>query len=230
MKTYLSRSVVIALIGAMLSTAALAATEESKKATNLLFEGKHIANVAPGTELVYKFERLPSNEKVLGPGFTDTITVKVESDAAPGKKNVVVNMFTGDRAHDPNHLTDMDGNPMLLVFLETALGHFQLLAGGDRGYLKSQFTHGIGDTSTLAPVKISYKGAEVDGYKVTVIPFVADPAKARMHGFEGSVFTLVLSDKIPGKFAQMVSDYKNSQTGGPELVEKMTLEGVGDVK
>ena len=230
MTNVFGRMAAAVLLGAVLSSVAVAATDESRKATTLLFDDKHIAALTPGTELVYTFERLPSNDKVLGPGFTDTIKVKVESDAAPGKKNVVVNMFTGERARDPQQLSGMDGNPMLIVFLETALGHFQQLAGGDRSYLKNVFSKGIGDASQLVPVKVSYNGAEVDGYKVTVAPFVDDPSKSKMRGFEGSVFTLVVSDQIPGKFAQMVSDYKNSQQGGPELVEKMTFMGVGEVK
>lgn len=230
MTNYLKRSCAAVLCGALFATAALAATDESKKATNLLFDGKHIAAIAPGTELIYKFERLPSDEKALGAGYTDTIKVTVESDAAPGKKNVVVNMFSGERARDPNRLPGMDGNPMLLVFLETALGHFQQLAGGDRTYLKNMFSRRIGDSSTLTPVKLDYKGQEVEGVKVTVTPYAEDGARSKMRGYEGSVFTIVLSEAVPGKFAQMVSDYKNSLKGGPSLVEKMTLEGVGEVK
>lgn len=230
MTNYLKRSIAAAVCGAVFATAALAATEDSKKATAMLFEGKHIADMQVGTELLYNFVSKPSDEKTLGKGYSDTITVKVESDAAPGKKNVVVNMFSGERARDPNRLPGMDGNPMLLVFLETALGHFQQLAGGDRTYLKNMFSRRIGDSSTLTPVKLNYKGKEVDGMKVTVTPYADDAARSKMRGYESSVFTIVLSDAVPGQFAQMVSDYKNELKDAPTLVETMTLDGVGEVK
>lgn len=226
----LSGFTMTAIFAVMLASTARAASEDSKKATDMLFEAKHIASVSAGTELVYKFERKPSDEKVLGPGYSDDIKVMVESDGAEGKKNVVVSMFTGDRAREPNRITDMDGNPMLVVYLDTALGHFQQLAGGDRSYLKNRFSKSIGDASSLSPVKISYKGQVVDGYRVTVTPFADDPARAKMRGFEGSVFTITISDKIPGQFAQMIANYSNTQKDSPTLVETTTLDGVGEVQ
>jgi hypothetical protein len=77
-----------ALLAATLGSSAQAAGEDSKKATDMLFETKHIATVAAGTELAYKFERKPSDEKVLGAGYSDDIKLKVEGDGAPGKKRL----------------------------------------------------------------------------------------------------------------------------------------------
>lgn len=206
-----------------------AADDKTPTAVDILFEAKHIATIAAGTELVYKFERKPSDEKLLGLAFTDVIKVKIEADGAPGKKNVVVNLYTGDRARDPYPVTDMDGNPMLIVYLDNAVGHFKELAGGDRSYLKNTFSKSLGDKAKVEPVKISYKGQDVDGYRVSVTPFINDAAKSKMRGFEGAEFSIVLSDKIPGHFAKMVSKFMNS-TGGPTLDEFTTFEGVGEVK
>ncbi|MEQ1652574.1 MAG: hypothetical protein ABL897_08815 [Hyphomicrobium sp.] len=209
-----------------------AAADATPKATDILFEGKHIAGVAPGTELMYKFVRKPTDEKILGKGYSDDISVKVESDAATaGKKNVLVQMFTGDRAKDPQRITDMDGNPMLIVFLDTALGHFRQLAGGDPSYLKNRFSSSYAKPDAkVEPVKISYKGAEHEGYRVSVSPFANDASRAKMRGFENAEFSIVLSEKIPGHFALMTANYANTQKGAPSLVETMTLDGVGDIK
>lgn len=224
------RKVGFAAFAASLLCAAGAAADELPKPTEILFERPHIASVAPGTNLVYKFVRKPSNPKVLGDGFSDDITVTIVSDGAPGKKNVRVQMYTGDRARDPQDITDMDGNPMLIVFLDNAVSHYRLLAGGDPTYLKGMFKRGLADDAKIAPVKIDYKGQQVDGYRVSLQPYLNDPAKAKMGGFEGSLFTIALSDKIPGYFAKMVSDYTNTDKNGPTLEETTTLEGVGDVK
>ncbi len=223
-------AVSVTMLAASLFTSAHAADGEAKKATDMLFETKHIADIAPGTELLYKFERKPSDEKIMGPGYTDDIKLKIEGDGAPGKKNVVVSIYTGERAREPNHITDMDGNPMLIVYLDTAVGHFQQLSGGDHGYLKKRFSNSLGPDAKALPVKIDYKGTQVDGYKVTVIPFADDPSKVKMHGFENAEFSIVLSEKIPGQFAQMISNYVNTQKDGPTLLEKTTLDGVGEIK
>lgn len=215
---------------ALVCAGAGGAAGETPKPADILFERPHIASIAPGTELVYKFERKPSNEKVLGAGFTDDITVKIESDGAPGKKNVLVQIYSGDRAREPQRITDMDGNPMLIVYLDSAVAHFRELAGGDSAYLKGTFSKYLGNGAKIDPVTITYKGQTVDGYRVTATPYVNDPAKSKMNGFEGATFTIALSDKIPGYFAQMVSTYVNTDKNTPTLEETTTLDGVGGVK
>src|SRR6185312_15067660 len=218
----------LAALALLLPVAAHA--EDVPKPSDILFNRPHIASVTAGTVLDYKFVRKPSNEKLLGVGFTDDITVKIESDGAPGKKNVLVQMYTGDRAREPQRITDMDGNPMLVVYLDGAVSHFRQLAGGDAAYLKGMFSRYLANGATIAPVKIMYKGQEVDGYQVTATPYADDPAKAKMNGFEDAKFTIALSDKIPGYFAQMVSNYTSTDKTAPSLLETTTLDGVGAVK
>jgi hypothetical protein len=229
----MSKSSLLAAGLAVLSTvcfSAFSAAGDTPKASEILFDRPHIAAVAAGTTLDYKFVRKPSDEKALGAGFSDDITVKVESDGAPGKKNVVVSMYSGDRAREPQRITDMDGNPMLIVYLDNAVSHFRELAGGDTAYLKGMFSRYLGQNATIAPVTITYKGQPVDGYRVTATPYANDPAKSKMNGFEGATFTIALSDKIPGYFAQMVSTYTNTDKNSPSLQETTTLDGVGGVK
>lgn len=203
---------------------------ETPKVADVLFERPHIASVPAGTELVYKFVRKPSNEKLLGAGFSDDITVKVESDGNPGKKNVMVQIYSGERARDPEQITNMDGNPMLVIYLDGAVAHFRQLAGGDAAYLKGTFSRYLGTSAKIDPVTITYNGQQVDGYQVTATPYADDPSRAKMNGFEGATFTIALSEKIPGYFAKMTSKYTNDDKNGPSLEETTTLDGVGDVK
>ena len=91
----------------------------------------------------------------------------------------------------------MDGNPMLVVYLDGAVSHFQQLAGGDSAYLKGVFSKYLGNGAKIEPVTITYKGQQVDGYRVTATPYANDPARAKMNGFEDATFTISLSAKIP---------------------------------
>ena len=61
-------------------------------------------------------------------------------------------------------------------------------------------------------------------------PYAEDEARAKMRGYEGAVFTIVLSDKIPGYLAQMISSYGNTGKDAPVLEERTTLDGVGAVQ
>lgn len=226
-KTLRNLAVLATLASVPLATAFSA---DAPKAASILFEVPHIASVAPGTELVYRFERKPSDEKKLGLGFSDDIKVKIESDGAPGKKNVLVQIYSGERARDPQRITDMDGNPMVVVYLDNAVAHFQQLAGGDRAYLKNMFSKYIGEAAKVEQVTIDYKGDKLAGYKIVMTPYADDRARAKMRGYEGAQFTISVSEKIPGYLAKMVSNYTNSAKDGPRLEETMTLDGVGAIQ
>lgn len=213
------------------AASASANADTAPKAVDMLFETKHIVSIAPGTELIYKFERKPSDEKLLGPGYSDDIKVKVESEGKEaGKKNVLVEMYTGERKRDPNRITDMDGNPMLVVYLDTALGHFRQLAGGNYAYLKDKISKSFLKDAKVDPVMVTYKGQDLSGYRISVTPFANDPSRAKMRGYQNTVFSIVISDKIPGHFAQMTSDFANQEKTAPTLQELTTLDGVGAVK
>jgi hypothetical protein len=217
-----------AVAAASLSAAAYAA--DAPKPADILFETPHIVSVPAGTDLVYKFERKPSNAKLLGEGYSDDIKLKVESDGEAGKKNVRLDLYTGDRAREPQEITNMDGNPVLVVFLDNAVAHFRMLAGGDPAYLKNAFKKSLAEDAKIAPVKIDYKGQWVDGYRISVSPYATDFARSKMNGYEVSSFTIALSDKIPGYLAKMASEFTNSDKNAPTLEETTTLQGVGDVK
>lgn len=225
------KAVVLSFCVATMTAGASATADQTPKATDLLFETKHIVMIAPGTVLKYNYERTPTNEQYFGKAVKDEIKVTIEKDsAAAGKKDVVVNMFTGDNARDPNKITEMDGNPMLIVFLDTALGRFNQIVGGDRAYLKHKFSQSFLSDAKVEPVKVTYKGEDVDGYRVSVIPYANDASRAKMKGFETSLFTITISEKVPGQFAQMTSNYVNTDKTFPTLTETMTLDGVGGVK
>jgi hypothetical protein len=226
----LTRFATGAVLSVALACPVFAASEDIQKIQEILFDAKHVVSLPNGTELTYKFERLPSDEKLLGLGFTDDYKMMIKGDGVAGKKNVLVNVFSGERAREPQDLKDIDGNPMLLAYLDTAVGHFSLLAGGDRFYFQSKFRKSMKEIAKLAPVKISYKGLDVDGYRVSIAPFADDPVRAKMRGYETAEFSIVLSDKIPGHFAQMISNFTNTQKDAPTLIEKTTLDGVGEVK
>lgn len=225
------KALVAGFCAAAMTVSASATADQTPKATDLLFETKHITAMTPGTVLKYNYERTPTNEEYFGKAVKDEINVTIEKESKEaGKKDVVVNMFTGQSARDPNKITDMDGNPMLIVYLDTALGRFNQIVGGDRAYLKHKFSKSFLNDAKVEPVKVTYKGEDVDGYRVSVIPYANDPSRAKMKGFETSVFAIVLSEKVPGQFAQMTSNFVNTDKSFPTLTETMTLDGVGGVK
>jgi hypothetical protein len=206
------------------------AAADTPKVTDIIFEVQHIAALEKGAELVYHFERKPSDTATMGEAFKDDIKLKIVDAVADGKKNIELQIYSGEHARDLQKIDGLSINPVFVVGIDAAVASFRIIGGGDRSYLKNAFSKALQETAKVEPVKVDYKGSQVDGFKITVVPYTNDPSKAKMRGFEGSTFTFVVSDKVPGHFAKMIASYVNREKNAPSLEETTTLDGVGEVK
>jgi hypothetical protein len=221
----------LAVVGAVAVGAALAVAEVAKPSSvDILFENKHLANVNPGTELVYRFQRTVSKPEILGPGFSDDIKVDVRKAASNGTREVVVKVFTGDRARDPQPIDDLTGNPILVVFLDRSIATYMSVAGGKPAYLKDKFRSAMRERATVEPAKIKIGGKTVDGQKVTVSPFSGDLNATKMRGFENSKFSIIVSDAVPGHFVEMLANFDNTDKEAPTMEERTLMVGAEVVK
>ena len=214
---------------ALLAVPAVSAAETSKSA-EVIFDPPHLLMVDKGSEVTYKFERKVSDDKLTGPAYTDEIRVGVFKVAADGKRDVSLQVFTGDRARAPWSETGMTGNPLLLWYLDNCVNQFGSVAGGNRDFLKNTFKTSLRDKSTYEEVKAEYDGKPVDAIRITVMPFVDSKDVKKMRGFEKSKFQLLVSPAVPGYFIELAADYQSTERGSPVVSEKINLVGVGAAK
>ena len=225
----------VAAVAALISAAALSglARAETKlpTAVDVLFESKHLTNLKAGEVAKYRFQRVVSDEKLLGLPFSDDINIAVSKLNPDGTREVTVNVFTGERARNPEVVPDLTGNPLLVFFLDRAVNNFSALAGvGSRNYFKGKFRDGLREKSKIEAVKIDYNGKPVDGWRVTVAPYQNDPNALRMLGYEGAEFTFLVADALPGQIGEMVAHYESGIKDAPKLEERITLAGIGGAK
>ncbi len=225
------------LCGAALAVVALAgqqfaarAATSTPSATAVLFDTPHLANVPKGTTLAYQFERQVSEPKLLGEPFKDDISVDVVNESDAGTKTVVVKVFTGERGRDPQNIEGMTGNPLLVVFLDRAVNNLAILSGGSRPYLKQKLKMSFVNGAKIEPVEIAFKGASIKGNRIEVQPYLGDPNALKMMGYDGATFEIIVSDQIPGHFAEFASHYASPTKDSPKLDETIKLEGVGEIK
>ena len=83
----MTRTILAALLTAAVLVSPVSAADagDVKKATQLIFEAQHLDKTNKGDELVYDFSSKPSDEKVAGTGFKDSISVKI-MDVVNGKR------------------------------------------------------------------------------------------------------------------------------------------------
>lgn len=213
----------LALIVASWSGVAAAAAEPN--AVDMIFEHKHLSNVEQGKTIDYKFKRTVSNPELLGQPFSDDITLKVVAEKPTGKKDVDLQIYTGERARDLQQMPDLTINPVFLVYFNQAVNSFSQLAGGQQPYLTRVFSLGFKDKAKVEPIKVDYKGKKIDAYRISMAPYLGDQNESKMQGWEGAEYVLVVSDQVPGEIIDLIAKYKNKYPGDLRLVERITLDG-----
>lgn len=212
------------------TTSAALGAGKTPTVLDVLFENRHLDGIEAGSNLDYRFERKVSDAKMLGQPFSDAINVAIKDVTESKKRNVEVTIFTGDRERPKQDITDLTGNPLLVIFLDRAVNNFKQMAGGRTPYLKNRFKVELRESAKITPTKVDYNGKKVDGYKVSVTPYIKDPNRHKMHGYEGSRFDFVVSEKVPGHFVELVSVYESPLDDSPRLEERISLAGVKESK
>jgi hypothetical protein len=214
----------VALVLGSPIVAAVAADEP--KATDLIFEHKHLAKVEPGKQIDYKFSRTVTDPQILGQAFTDDITLKVVADKEDGKKDLDLQIYTGDRARDLQKLEKFAINPVFAVFFSQAVSTFNQLAGGQVNYLQRSFSDGW-LKAKVEPIKVDYNGSKIDAFRISMTPYVGDQYESKMQGWEGAKYDVIVSEQVPGEIVDMLATYHNRYPPAKlKLSERITLSGV----
>jgi len=228
MLRYIWASVPLLLLG-LLPVGASAAADQT--ATDILFETRHLDLIDRGAEVTYHFQKTGSNTRLLGEDYSDDIRLGVTTVNAKGERDVVFKVFTGDHARDPQNWPELTINPIFVWYLDRAVSTIASLAGSDNHmYFKARFREALRDKAGVEPVKVDYNGQSVGAYKVTVVPYADDPNRTKMGGFQNSVFTIVVSDKVPGYFVDLEASYVSKEAAAPKLDEHIKLVGMGEQK
>lgn len=209
---------------------AAAAAPATPQPTTLLFDTPHLARTESGQKLRYRLQRAVTQPAVQGEGFTDEITVDIASVADAGTRDVVVKVFTGERARPPQSITGMTGNPLLVVFLDRVVNNFAMLAGGSRPFLKHKVKTSFVIAPQITPVEVVYKGRKVAGHWIRVMPFRGDAEALKMMGYDGMSLDIVVSDEVPGQFVNMAAHYASPTQDAPRLEEAITMEGIEEIR
>lgn len=217
---------IFAAAAALVAGVPLSQAAEVPSITAALFEKAHIAGLPAGTKLTYNFDRVASEPKLLGANFKDTVGLEIKQ-VKGDKRTVGVKVFSGERGRDERTIDGLTGNPVLVFFLDRAIANFSLLAGGNRAYHKNRFRTAMRTEGGLTPETFEYDGKQVEGYRLAIRPFTGDRKNIdKMKGYEKAHFEFLMSDAVPGYFAEFTSHYDSPKPGSPSLDERIVLEGV----
>jgi hypothetical protein len=212
----------VVALALILPIGAMAAAEQPQPA-DLIFNARHLDLVGKGGGIAYKFEHSVTDEKLMGKAFTDDVKIAVANVTPEGQRVLDVTVFTGDRQRPVQNFDGLSINPVFIWFLDKSVENYRVMSGGNHNYIKGRMRDAFVDKAKLEPIKVDFGGKSIDGYKITIVPFVEDPNKHKMQGFENSKFTFVLSKDIPGYFYELNAEIFSSQAGTGKMTDRLVL-------
>ena len=193
-------------------------------ATDLLFDYPQMKNTAPSGTLTYDYLRRSGISKgPFGAPLQDKVTLTVDPGKKPETRDIKVEMFSGLNRRPAGPFEDMEGNPIVSLFLENHLQALARVLEANPRYLKLAIRRGLRDRAEVTPTKVMVGGKEVEGWRIVTRPFVGDPMSERMRGMDDLTYTFVTSSAVPGEIVSMEAAAK-SKDGGELLEEKLGYE------
>ncbi|MDX2266330.1 MAG: hypothetical protein NW215_15325 [Hyphomicrobiales bacterium] len=221
----IARTVLAALLGALVCQPSFAAG--TKDAQSLIFDAPYLEKLAAPSKLVYSFELKTSDKESFGPGFTDEMTLNItrQTEGSTGK-DVVFDMFTGDRGRSHGPLLDTRNNIAIMMLMEWDLGRMKRHIKGEPAYFRNRVRQAFRDKAKIEEITFNFEGREVAGYKLTIQPYLGDPQAAAMEIFHAKIYEYVVSDAVPGGLYEARIYVPNTAVAGPAqpfIDERMTF-------
>lgn len=194
---------------------------------SLLFEAPQWAAARPGATLSYRYTRKSANEALYGPSFEDRIRLHIEKGDAEATRTVRVELFGRERRRAAGPFEDVRANPVLMLFLEHHLEQLSRSVHANPRYLKNAIRAALRDKYRIEAGESLVDGRPVKTWRVLIAPFIDDPNKARMNGLEGLVYTLAVSEEVPGQVAELTAKATRPD-GVAALEETLVYEATDD--
>lgn len=147
-------------------------------------------DVQAGQTLRYDHVRSSDPATGVGPDFDQAIALSM-GEAGPA--SFTLDADGAARSYDVN--PGVPGNPLLMVFLETAVRTVATATGGSEFYLRNRMKEALRDGLTAGP----------DG-ALTMRPFDGDKNAGRMGAFADMRVTFTVSETAPGMLTSMLAE------------------------
>lgn len=179
------------------------------EAERLLFTEDHFKSLGAATQLDYEYRRRGSLEEE----FTDRVRISVSAKSSSGARSAKVEFLAGSRRMELPDVKDVEGNPLLLYFLEREVREMNRLTGGSINYYRKRIRITLAEAAQVKPVTLTVDGKQVQAREIQFAPYREDPARSRYEKFAEKTFVMTLSDQVPGGIVEMRSELLQPNAG-----------------
>ncbi len=176
----------------------------------LLFDNPYLAAISPPAQLAYRFEHSTADEKTYGKSFTDDIKIDVDPpDENHTLNNVTLDIFTDSQNRRIGPLSDVRGNPVVMVFLERAVFQMKRHVPGSLAYLRNIIRKAMRENASVENVDIDFGSETVAAKRITIVPFDDEKNPQQFSKFGKKAYHFTVSQAVPGGIFEIVSFLPN---------------------
>jgi hypothetical protein len=209
------------LLLAVLVGVVLVGPVRADPATEALFAEGIFDDLPEGQAIAYVHSRSGTTSADFTP-VTDGRIVVVTGQGADGTPNLSMTLEADGRQRQVADFSARGGNPVLMVFLESAVRSMAAISGGSPFYIRNRIKDALRQGGDLVDAPQDFGGSTVAAQELTLHPFKTDPNRDRMGEFAGLSLRFVVSDAVPGHFLLLSADTPDATSGYHETI---TLTG-----
>lgn len=192
---------------------------EINQAQRLVFMNDLMANVTAGSVLEYRFSR---RGKGL-PDYQDRVLLTVTRVGTDGGRDLQFDFLSGDEHLDFHPVTGYQGNPTPIHFLEHDIKAMSQATGTDINHLRNRIRKAFRHPTT-EHTRIEVGGAALDATRITLTPFVDDPATSGLAKQAGKRYAFLFSEQVPGGLYRIEAQVPDETGVATVLEETLTFD------
>jgi hypothetical protein len=210
-------------IAAALALALTGAAQAEPTAGQVLFETPFLSTVQPGTTLSYAVTR-EAADAALGPASDGRIEMTLAAGAQQGTRRATVVLWRAEGRRALESFAEMAGNPVVMVFLEQDVAEMGQLLRGSPFYLRNRIKAAL-QAAAVEAVRLDFEGRSIEGRRIAVTPFAADPNRDKLGRFADKQYEILLAEAVPGGIFAMRAVTPQGAGAEPLLHRRLTFVG-----
>jgi hypothetical protein len=215
----MARTGIVAAFAAVVAVAARAADPPPLSAAQVaLFDTNHLGNVTRPEVLEYTFVREGDG------GFTDRVLERIERIHPDGSKYAGFDYLSGARHLDYPAVDDFNGNPLIMLFLESDVREMRDHIGMPAAYFRNRIRAAFLDKAEVADTNVNVGGTNEKARRITLRPFADDPRLAGLPPIRDKTYTFVIAEAVPGMIVELSAETPADVADGvPPLGVRLTF-------
>lgn len=209
----------VVLIGLVAFSGVAQAFENLTAAQNLVYDTAHLSNTVAGQQINYRYRSQIATDDVID----DQVSLSIKEAHKDGKRDVVVDFLSAERHMAFPDFTAFRGNPVIIAMLEHIAQGFGRETGGGVLYFRNRIRDALAKENTrIELVTVEFNDRTIDATRVLFSPFVGDAYLAERPEYTHAVFSITLSDEVPGGVVGIA--VKSSQKGVTYFEREIVIE------